>query len=323
MEVVIVGAGALGSIYAAYLARSGHRVLLVARGERASALRQYGLTVEGQEAFHVHCDIVTEPAGLASADLVIMAVKTYDTTGALAALQNLKVDSAFSIQNGVLKNRQLADTFGPKAVLGAVGMLGGEVMSPVQDRPGAVRYNLPGPTRLGEPEGKPSKRVEQITQALRQAGLAADATDDITSVEWSKLVGWSGVSALAALTRLPTCQFLSDPDSALLAARVMRETAAVARAEGIALQNSGNTSEAFLNGPEQDAAAVLMRNGERMRSTAPDFRQSMLQDVMKGKRLEVEETLAHTLALATKHHLAAPTLDLCTALLRTVSRANG
>ncbi|MDA1302076.1 MAG: 2-dehydropantoate 2-reductase [Proteobacteria bacterium] len=322
MQIVIVGAGALGSIYAGYLARAGHEVKLVARGDRARALRDHGLTIEGQDAFRVRCDIVTDPATLRSTDLVIVAVKTYDTAAALDGLRGLEVDAAFSIQNGVLKNQQLADAFGQEAVIGAVGMLGGQVQAPQGDRPGVVRYNLPGPTRLGE-SGRHSNRAGQITQVLEQAGLMADTADDITAVEWSKFVGWSGVSALAALTRLPTWQFLADPESALLAARIMRETAAVAKAQGIALVDSGNTSVAFLTGSERDAVATLQQNGERMRSTAPDFRQSMLQDVLNAKRLEVDETLGYSLTLAQEHDLEVPTLAFCTAVLRTLSRVNG
>ena len=81
MKVVIVGAGALGSLYAAYLARDGHDVALIARGERARALATHGIAVTGADTFTAHCTIVTEPQRLRSADLLILATKTYDTAG--------------------------------------------------------------------------------------------------------------------------------------------------------------------------------------------------------------------------------------------------
>ena len=90
MKIVIVGAGALGSLYAAYLARDGHDVSLIARGERAQALARHGVSVTGAEAFGARCDIVTEPERLRSADLLIFATKTYDTSGALQSLHALK-----------------------------------------------------------------------------------------------------------------------------------------------------------------------------------------------------------------------------------------
>lgn len=321
MNFVIVGAGALGSIYAAYLTRAGHPVSLIARGERAAALARHGISVEGKDSFSARCDIVTQPQTLREADVVIVAIKTYDTAQALAPLQGLRTKCAFSVQNGVLKNRQLGDVFGPQATLGAIGMLGGEILSAKDGLPGAVRYNVVGPTVIGEPAGGESARVREIVDTLVQAGLEARASDDIAAAEWSKFVGWSGFSTLAVMTRLPTWRFLSDPDTALIVARVMRETGAVARRHGVTLLDSGFSGKAFLDGSEADAVKAVQAHGEKMRERAPDFRQSILQDADRNRRLEVHETLDYTLKLATELGVATPTLDLCCRVLRTVSRA--
>ena len=323
MNFVIVGAGALGSIYAAYLARSGHMVSLIARGERATALASHGIAVEGKDSFSARCNIVTQPETLRQADVVIVAIKTYDTAQALAPLRGLSVKSAFSAQNGVLKNQQLSKAFGPRATLGAVGMLGGEVLPAKNSLPGAVRYNVVGPTIIGEPAGGDSSRVKELVDTLVRSGLEARSSDDISSVEWSKFVGWSGFSTLAVMTRLPTWRFLTDADTALIAARVMRETAAVAILHGVTLQDSGFSGRTFLNGSEQDAVKAVQAHGEKMRASAPDFRQSILQDADRNRRLEVNETLDYTLTLASELGVAAPTLDLCSRVLRVVSRAAG
>jgi 2-dehydropantoate 2-reductase len=323
MNFVIIGAGALGSIYAAYLARAGHQVSLIARGERAAALASHGIGVEGKDSFTARCKIVTQPDTLRETDVVIVAIKTYDTAQALAPLRALGVKSAFSVQNGVLKNQQLSDIFGPRATLGAVGMLGGEVLPANNGLPGAVRYNVVGPTIIGEPAGGDSSRVKELVDTLVQSGLDARASNDISSVEWSKFVGWSGFSTLAVMTRLPTWRFLADADTALIAARVMRETATVAIRHGVTLQDSGFSSKTFLNGSEADAIKAVQAHGEKMRAGAPDFRQSILQDADRNRRLEVHETLDYTLALATELGVAAPTLDLCCRVLRVVSRAAG
>ncbi len=323
MKFVIVGAGALGSLYAAYLARAGHQVALIARGERAAALASHGISVEGKDAFTARCDIVTQPDTLRETDVVIVAIKTYDTAQALAPLRGLRCRSALSVQNGVLKNRQLGEVFGHQAVLGAVGMLGGDILPVKENLPGAVRYNVVGPTIIGEPAGGDSARVKEIVDTLVQAGLEARASDNITSVEWSKFVGWSGFSALAVMTRLPTWRFLTDADTALIAARVMRETAAVAIRHGVTLQDSGFASAAFRNAGEEDAVKAVQAHGEKMRANSPGFRQSILQDADRNRRLEVHETLDYTLDLAAKFGVATPTLDLCCRVLRTVSRAAG
>jgi 2-dehydropantoate 2-reductase len=286
-------------------------------------LARHGIVIEGKASFSARCNIVTRTETLRHADVVIVAIKTYDTEQALASLRGLTAANGFSVQNGVLKNQQLSDIFGPQATLGAVGMLGGEVLSAKDGLPGAVRYNVIGPTIIGEPVGGHSLRVNELVDTLVQAGLEARASDSITSVEWSKFVGWSGFSTLAVMTRLPTWRFLTDADTALVAARVMRETAAVAIRHGVTLQDSGFSSRKFLDASEEDAVKAVQAHGENMRATAPDFRQSILQDADRNRRLEVHETLDYTLKLAAERGFATPTLDLCCRVLRAVSRAAG
>ena len=323
MHFVIVGAGALGSIYAASLARAGHQVSLIARGERAAALARHGIGIVGEESFTAHCNIVTQPETLRQADVVIVAIKTYDAVEGLSSLRGLKVKAALSVQNGVLKNQQLNEILGPQATLGAISMMGGDVLPAEGDLPGAVRYSMPGPTVMGEPAGGDSARVQELVDTFERSGLKARSSDAITSVEWSKFVGWSGFSTLAVMTRLPTWRFMLDADTALIAARVMRETAAVAIRHGVKLQDSGFTSKAFLNASEEDAVKAVQADGEKRRITAPGFRQSILQDAARNRRLEVHETLDYTLALAKELGVAVPTLDLCCRVLRVVSRAVG
>jgi 2-dehydropantoate 2-reductase len=318
---VIVGAGALGSIYAAYLARAGHQVSLIARGERAAALARHGIGIVGEDSFTTRCSIVTQPETLRQADVLILAIKTYDTAQALTSLRGLKVKAALSVQNGVLKNQQLGDVFGAEATLGAISMIGGDVLPVDSDLPSAVRYSMAGPTVIGETAGGDSSRVAEVVDAFERSGLKARASDDIVSVEWSKFVGWSGFSTLAVMTRLPTWRFMLDADTALIAARVMRETAAVATRHGVKLQDSGFTSEAFINASEAEAIKAVQAHGEKMRTSAPGFRQSILQDADRNRRLEVNETLDYTLALAKDLGVAVPMLDLCCRVLRVVSRA--
>ncbi|MEO8006294.1 MAG: ketopantoate reductase C-terminal domain-containing protein, partial [Betaproteobacteria bacterium] len=296
-------------------------VSLVARGARAAALAKHGIGVVGEGAFTARCNIVTQPETLREADIVILAIKTYDMAQALASLRGLKVKSALSVQNGVLKNQMLGEVFGSQATVGAISMIGGDVFPAEGGLPGAVRYNIAGPTIMGEPAGGNSPRVAELVDIFEKAGLKAKGSDDITSVEWSKFVGWSGFSCLAVMTRLPTWRFMLDADTALIAARVMRETAAVAIRHGVKLQDSGFTSKAFIDGSEEEAVKAVQAYGEDRRVGAPTFRQSILQDADRNRRLEVNETLDYTLSLAKEMGIAVPTLDLCCRVLRVVSRA--
>ena len=316
MRFVVLGAGALGTVIAAYLARAGKDVALIARGPRAEQLAQKGVTITGLENFTVEMEIVDQPGTLSSADVLILATKTHDTAAAVDAVRHLKLGSVFSIQNGVMKNAQLAQAFGNDKVLGAVGMLGGSVQAD-----GAANFMMANPVIVGELSGPISPRVEDIIETLTAAKLPAVASDNILSEEWSKFVGWLGLSALSVLTRVETWKFLADEDTARIAARIMRETAQLPRHLGIPLKAGPPFDlEAVTSMSEDDVVALLNKRGQAQSKTAPAFRQSMLQDVDKGKQFEVEETFGYTVREAKNFSLSVPTVETCYRVLVGLNR---
>ncbi len=127
MKIVILGAGAVGSIIGGHLARAGEEVTIIARGQRAAYVQQHGITLTGLADFTVPVAVTTQPQTVHEADVLVMAVKTYDIEQALASVRHIKVGSVLSIQNGVLKNEQLAHVFGWDKTLGAAVVLSGEV----------------------------------------------------------------------------------------------------------------------------------------------------------------------------------------------------
>src|SRR5438445_5153006 len=112
MKIVILGAGALGTVLGAHLARAGEDVTLIARGQRAAFLQEHGATITGLADFTVPVRVVTDPSQVHDADVLIVTDKTYDMEAALPSVQHLRVESVLSIQNGVFKNEQLAQTLG-------------------------------------------------------------------------------------------------------------------------------------------------------------------------------------------------------------------
>ena len=111
-EFAILGAGAIGSILAAHLARAGHSVIVLARGDRARAVERDGLRIQGLADISVRVPVITDPIQLEAADTLIVAMKTHGTEAALDRLGHVRVGAALSIQNGVLKNELLARAFG-------------------------------------------------------------------------------------------------------------------------------------------------------------------------------------------------------------------
>src|SRR5579885_2255931 len=128
-EFAILGAGSLGSILAAHLVRAGHAVIVLARGSRAAAVQQAGLRIRGLCDLSASVQVMTAPRQLRRARVLIVATKTPGTAEALQQLQHVELDIALSVQNGVLKDELLVETFGRSRVLGAAADISGELLA--------------------------------------------------------------------------------------------------------------------------------------------------------------------------------------------------
>ncbi len=316
MKIVVLGAGALGSIIGAHLVRAGEDVIFIARGQRAALLQQQGIVVRGLVDFTVPVTVTTHPQDVQEADVLLVTVKTFDTERALASLRHLRVHSVLSLQNGVLKNEQLAHIFGWEHVLGAAAMVSGEMLPD-----GAVRCTLNERLALGELRAGTSERTQGLAAALVRGGLRAEVSPHIQTVEWSKYVLFVGGMALAGLTRLTSAQFLSDPDGALLMAQLMRELGRIATRLGIPLEDAGSVPiKMICSGSLPEAVERVQRFGAVMSERAPAHKMSTLQDLERGRRLEVEETLGYAVRKGAELDIPLPTVETCYRLLAGVNR---
>jgi 2-dehydropantoate 2-reductase len=316
MKIIVLGAGALGSIIGAYLVRAGEEVIFIARGHRAALLQQHGIVITGLIDFTVPVTVTTHPHEVQAADALIVTVKTYDTVPALASVRHLRVSSVLSVQNGVLKNEQLAHSFGWERVLGAAAFVSGEVLPD-----GPVRFTVNGHLALGElPEGA-SERAHVLAATLSRAGLRTEVSPHIRTVEWSKYLLVAGGMPLAGLTRLATAQFLSDPDGALLMARLMQELGHLAARLGIPLEDTGPLPiKTLCHASLAEAVEHVRQFGARRMAQAPTHKMSTLQDLEQGRRVEVEELLGYAVQKGAELDVPLPTVDTCYRLLAGVNR---
>jgi 2-dehydropantoate 2-reductase len=293
MRVVVLGAGGVGSVVAGYLARAGCEVVMLARPGHAAAVQQAGLHISGLEDFHVRVPAFADATHLRDADMLIITVKTKDMERALAGVAHLRVGGVASLQNGVVKNEQIARVFGQDKVIGATTMIGAAIV-----RDGEVEYTLDGITFFGEPDGRRSERVSQIVDLFVRSGLKAAAADDIVSVEWTKQAFQNPFAPLSAITRLPVHLVWSSPQLATLSVHMFREVAAVAQAQGIALSKHPAWSlfniEIWRDAPFDEAVRMLTEVGTRVTASGRiHIIPSMLQDVLAGKQTEIEETVGY------------------------------
>jgi 2-dehydropantoate 2-reductase len=317
MRIVILGAGALGSIIGGHLARLGEDVVVLARGQRAAYVQQHGITLTGLVDFTVPVRVTTQPRELQDADVLVVTVKTYDTDAALASVQHLNVGSVLSIQNGVQKDEQLARTFGAEKTVGAAVVLSGEV-TPA----GPVRFTLNEYFAIGElPEGT-SPRIHCLVDTLSRAGIRAEAAAQIRTVEWSKYAFFMSWMAPAVLTRLETYKFLSHPDTAVIVAQLLRETGQLAAAQGIALEDRGPLPPRILcSVPLEEAVRIIRRAGENMAVQAPAHKISTLQDLERGRRLEFEGTMGYAVRRGRELGVPLPTIETCYRLIAVVNQS--
>jgi 2-dehydropantoate 2-reductase len=278
---------------------------MLARGRRADQIRTEGLRITGLTEFAITVPTLTNVGDLKSVGVLIVATKTPGTATALASLRHVDVEAALSIQNGTQKDELLAEAFGEERVLGALADTSGELLPD-----GAVVFTRNVNILLGELSGESSLRAQRIAGNIDASGVRAAAVANIRSLEWSKFAAWVGLVALSVTTRAATWRYLSDPGSALVLARLVREMGELMRALKIELTDESVLPVATLcRGSEATAVAAVMRVGREFELKAPGHRMSSLQDLEAGRPLEIHETLGYALQKAAQSGLALPLVE--------------
>ena len=317
-EFAILGAGAMGSILGAHLARAGHSVALLARGRRAERVRSEGLRVSGLAQFSTPVHVIDDPAQLRETQVLIVATKAIGTSGSLKPLAGAKIGYAFSVQNGVLKNELLQAAFGAEHVLGALANMSGELKPS-----GEVLFTRNVSLQIGALQGGVPEAVRTLAQTIDSSGVRSAAVPNIAAQEWSKFAAWVGMAGVAITTRAVTWKYLLDPDAALVLVRLVREMRELAARAGVAFTDDVVFPVATLcTGTEEAAVRLLNGIGANFRDHSPDHRLSAHQDIDAGRPLEVEETLGHAARTALRQGLSLPLLDAVYRIAAAIDRTS-
>ena len=267
-----MAAGGVGGYFGARLAAAGEEVLFIARGAHLEAIREKGLRVESVLGdVHVDSEQATDdPATIGVVDLVLFAVKLGDSEAAAAACKPLLGENTtlIMLQNGVHGVARLAPILGREPVVGGVAYVSSFI-----EQPGTIRhYGKFARLQFGEADGGESARLSDFMHACTKAGFDAELSPDIELAQWQKFVLLVGMSGATAMTRQPIGPILANATERKLFLNLMAETAAVGRARGIALDT--NYAEDRLAFAET--------------SLPPGMRASMLDDLERGKPLELD-----------------------------------
>ncbi len=237
-KVCIIGCGAIGSLYAAHLARVAEVWAFVRREDHARALNRDGLRVTGTHEFSVAVKATTKPNELPDFDFGIVATKATQVAESLRPVgRHFDKGAVLSAQNG-LGNEEIIATLTRGYVIRATTFMSGTRHSDTH-----VQYELHTPTWMGpfEPAGTPFSVVKQFAELIVAGGLQAEALEDARPAQWSKLIFNSSVNSVSALTGLPHSPHFSEEDKFSDLGHLLRalidEGKRVAEAAGIGLHD--------------------------------------------------------------------------------------
>ena len=314
MRVAIYGAGATGGYLGAKLALAGVDTTLIARGPHLEAMQRHGvrLRIDGDELVaRPFC--TDDPAEAGPHDFVIITLKAHSATRVVDAMQPLLgPDTAVvTAQNGVpwwyfyrvggaWEGTRLEsvdpggrqwDGIGPERAIGCVVYVASEIAEP-----GVIRHLYGNRFTLGEPSGEKTARIKALSRALIGAGVRAPARR-IRQEIWVKLLGNVCFNPISALTLATLDRVATEPGTRSVARAMMEETRAIGEALGIRFRLD---IERRIDG----AAAVGAH------------RTSMLQDLEKGRAMEIDALVTSVQELGRLVEVPTPTIDLVLALVR-------
>ncbi|MGK0172352.1 MAG: 2-dehydropantoate 2-reductase [Gammaproteobacteria bacterium] len=322
MKICVYGAGAVGAHFAARLANANQDVSVIARGPHLEAMRSSGIVVNGgDEPLVAYVNATDDPESIGLQDLVIVTVKGPALSGIIDGVKKMlgpDTPIVFGL-NGIVwwyfygidpvgQERRLErldpggrwwNEIGPERALGGVVYSANEVVSP-----GVIQNGSPGRNqlRVGEPNGTDSERVRRINDVLARAGMAADVTD-IRATLWEKLLGNIAFAPIACLTGCTIGDILLDKELRQVAEQLMGEAISVAEAFGTKLGVGAK---------------------ERLDSAkATAHKPSMLQDLERGRPMEIDSIVAVPQELGRMANVPTPHLDQALALLKQRARLAG
>jgi 2-dehydropantoate 2-reductase len=317
-KFAIVGAGAMGSILAAHLARAGNPVTLLARGARAAQIESEGICIIGLSEFSQRVAVARDPAALRG-DVLIVALKGADVRTVLRSIPYRQIRIALSIQNGLEKNEMLREIFGPDRTLGALANTSGELLAD-----GRVAFTRNAGIYVGELDGAASERAAQLAMLIDAAGVRTQTSTHVLSLEWSKFVAWAGMMVLSVATRVETWKYLGDPSAAKLIVQLAKELSRIASGLGVDLTDESVLPVATLcASSEADAIELARQLGRHFEQAAPQHRMSALQDLNSGRALEIESTLGYAYQQALALGIDVPILRTCLSLTRAIDGTRG
>ncbi|HXD44074.1 MAG TPA: 2-dehydropantoate 2-reductase [Pseudolabrys sp.] len=300
MRIAAMAAGGVGGYYGARLAAAGHDVFFIARGAHKDAIEKNGLTVESVNG-NVHiakANVTDDPAKVGPVDVVLFAVKLWDTEKAAEMCRPLLGPNTrvITMQNGVDSYERIAPIIGTERAVPAV-----TYVVTVIDRPGVIKQDSSFQSIIcGAHDNRDDAPLKAFVEAAKAAKIDIALSDDIQRDRWHKFIFLTATSGATAVTRFPMGPVLKDPDTRAMFLALMRETLKVGQKKGVRLADTyADERLAFAD------------------SHVPaSMKASMANDLDRGNRLELDWLAGAVSRIGREVGVATPVNDTIYAALK-------
>lgn len=284
LNIVIIGAGALGSLFGGMLSRD-NQVTLIGREPHMEKIARDGLKITGLTKETVFPKASTSPADIGELDLLIITVKAYDTKMVMRALPQLGPGTlVMSLQNGLGNINAIAEHVPENRIIAGLTSHGSTFI-----KPGVIKHGGVGDTTIGKVEGANDDRVSDIASAFTKAGFTTRVSDNMAGEIWAKVIINSAINPLTAIIGKENGALLEDPALIEKMKEIVSEGIAVAQAHKVTL-------------PDYD---IFEKTIEVATMTAGN-RSSMLQDIENGRMTEIESINGMIEKMARLAYIEAP-----------------
>jgi len=300
MKIIIVGPGAIGCLFAAYLSKSKEEIwLLDNNSQRAAKLNECGISLEGSSGCWQGKPKVTANAkDIGGADLILICVKSFHTKVAIQQISPVLTGETkiLTLQNGIGNVEIISELAGEERVIAGVTSEGATLIDI-----GKIRHAGRGETVIGTIDGKTPVAMRSIREIFNQVGLECKMSRDIKSLLWSKLIINVGINALSAVTRLPNGKLIEYEGTKRILRDAVTEAARIAKRKRIKL---------IFDDPLAKVEAVCEGTQNNL--------SSMLQDVLRKKRTEIDFINGVIVRLGQELGIDVPTNRFLLDLVKTI-----
>lgn len=305
MKIVIIGPGAIGCLLAGLLAEAGSDVWLLDKedGARARAISERGIQIDGCEGSRiVRVKISAETSVVGRAPMVFVCVKSYDVAVAIRHALPLvgNETTVVPLANGWGNAEKISEVVEARQIVCGITSHGSTSLGP-----GHVRHAGAGPTAVAAFVTSERERAEGVADVLSSSGLEAVVSDDMSGMIWNKLIVNAAINPLSAILGVPNGRLLEDDEARMSLRGAALEAAEVARAMGV---------NCVCADPVLEAEKVCLDTAHNI--------SSMLQDIRRGRRTEVEAITGMIVKEGRAVGVPVPVNEMLLARVRALEREN-